>query len=113
MGNTNFPNCWQQLVGFGNAVTSIDGNTSNANNLVTLLGPSGSNYGYQCTTGNSNDWYSSNNWTNKWVYGQMPTYNQNGYTIHVDYPGSYMTWSLYNSKHQGIPFVEYNYSKPV
>jgi hypothetical protein len=24
-----------------------------------------------------------------------------------------MTWSLYNSKHQGIPFVEYNYSKPV
>jgi hypothetical protein len=113
MGNINFPNCWQQLVGFGNTVTAIEGNTSNANNLVTLLGPSGSNYGYQCTTGNSNDWYSSNNWTNKWVYGQMPTYNQNGYTIYVDYPGSYMTWSLYNSKHQGIPFVEYNYSKPV
>lgn len=113
MGNTNFPNCWQQLVGFGNAVTSIDGNTSNANNLVTLLGPSGNNYGYQCTTGNVNNWYVSNNWTNKWIYGQMPVYNNSGYTQYVDYPGSYLTWSLYSTKHQGIPFVEYNYSKPV
>ena len=113
MGNTNFPNCWQQLVGFGNTVTAIEGNTSNANNLTTLLGPTGNNYGYQCTTGNTNDWYVSNNWTNKWIYGKMPEQNTNGYTIYVDYPGSYLTWSLCTSKHQGIPFVEYNYSKPV
>ena len=113
MGNTNFPNCWQHLVGFGTTVTAIEGNTSEANNLVTLLGPSGSNYGYQCTTGNTNNWYASNNWTNKWIYGSMPEYTQNGYTNYIDYPGSYLTWSLYTSKHQGIPFVEYNYSKPV
>ena len=113
MGNTNFPNCWQQLVGFGNTVTAIEDNTSNANNLTTLLGPTGNNYGYQCTTGNTNDWYVSNSWTNKWIYGKMPEQNSNGYTTYIDYPGSYLTWALCVNKHQGIPFVEYNYSKPV
>jgi len=107
-----FPNCWQHLVGFGTTVTALEDDMSEANNLVTLLGPSGSNYGYQHTTGNTLSWYTSNNWTNKWVYGQMPVYNNNGYTQHVDYPGSYLTWALYTSKHQGIPFVEFEYHKP-
>jgi len=50
----------------------------------------------------------------KWISGQMPV-EGSYYTTYVDYPGSYNTWSLYDSqmpRHLGIPFVEFDYSRP-
>lgn len=101
MGPSNFPFCWQHLVGYGETTTNIGEGTAEPYNLVTLLGPKGSNYGYQYTSGSSSA-YSSSTWTNKWVSGERPitttsTYYSN--TTYADYPGSYNTWALYPNKH--------------
>ena len=107
----NFPQCWQNLIGSSQIESSVSSTASNSYNLVTALSANGNNYGYQNTTGNSNPYSSSASWSMKWISGQMPV--EGGYyTTYVDYPGSYNTWSLYNTSmpdHLGIPFVEYNY----
>ena len=109
-----FPQCWQNLIGYSENEASVSQTASNSYNLVTALSANGNNYGYQNTTGNGNNYSSNQNWSMKWISGQMPV-EGSYYTTYVDYPGSYNTWSLYDSqmpRHLGIPFVEFDYSRP-
>jgi hypothetical protein len=96
MGSSNFPQCWQNLVGFSQNEASVSETASNSYNLVTALSSNGNNYGYQNTTGNANDSYGTASWSEKWIAGQMPVVGS-WYTNYADYPGSYNTWSLYNT----------------
>lgn len=112
MGASNFPTCWSTIAGSGASASS--GGSSNANNIVTTMNTSaGNNYSYQYT-GGSQSWDSSS-YSNTWQFGEQPTVNnQSGYAYfdvyYASYPGSLNAWRL--TTHQGIPFVEYNYSKP-
>jgi len=92
----NFPQCWQNLIGSSENEASVSQTASNSYNLVTALSANGNNYGYQNTTGSGYSYSSNPNWHMQWISGQMP-YEGSYQTVYSDYPGTYNTWSLYDS----------------
>ena len=90
MGN-NFPTVWSTIFG--------SGNSGSVNNIVTTVGNVYQNYSYQSVASWSNN---TTLYTTQWILGQD---RQSWYGT-SEYNNS---WRL--TKHQGIPFTQYNYSK--
>lgn len=90
MGN-NFPTVWSTIFG--------SGNSGSVNNIVTTVGNVYQNYSYQSVASQSNN---TTLYTTQWILGQD---RQSWYGT-SEYNNS---WRL--TKHQGIPFTQYNYSK--
>ena len=86
-----FPTVWSNIFG--------SGNSGSANNIVTTCANVEQNYSYQAVAS-----YSSNttSYNTQWIPGCNRTewYGTNEYTN---------GWRL--TKHFGIPFTQYNYSK--
>lgn len=89
---------------WGNIVGS--GTTGTNNNIVTTRYKTGSSdgdcYSYQTYMPSWGDQYQHS----EWVRGQYPV-NSGGWQT-----AARRAWSYYEGKHQGIPFTEFNYSKP-
>ena len=90
MGN-NFPAVWGNIFG--------SGNSGSVNNVVTTVGNVYQNYSYQAVGSYSGGDIS---YTTRWELG----YNQN-YVYYTSHNNN--GWRL--TKHQGIPFTQFNYSK--
>ena len=90
MGN-NFPAVWGNIFG--------SGNSGSVNNVVTSVANVYQNYSYQAVSR-----YSNNNYvySTEWVAGQ----NRDSWYGTSEYRNG---WRL--TKHQGIPFTQFNYSK--
>ena len=92
--NNNFPSVWSSIVG--------SGDNAGPNNITTSVNTSSANnYSYQRTSEYSG---SSYNYKNEWIVG---SYSDNGnYQNTEQYRNA---WRL--TKHQGVPFVKFKYSK--
>lgn len=92
--NNNFPSVWSSIVG--------SGDSSGANNITTSVNTSATdNYSYQRIS----EWVSSSyTYKNMWVYGKYE--DDQNYQNTTEYRNA---WRL--TKHYGIPFVKFNYSK--
>ena len=92
--NNSFPSVWSSIVG--------SGDNAGPNNITTSVNTSSANnYSYQRTSEYSG---SSYNYKNEWIVG---SYSDNGnYQNTEQYRNA---WRL--TKHQGVPFVKFNYSK--
>lgn len=89
--NTQFP-VWSSIVG--------SGNDAGVNNITTSVNTSAyNNYSYQRVV--ENTWPLTN--SNKWIVGG----NKQDYTYNRDVEKN--AWRL--TKHQGVPFTKFNYSK--
>lgn len=93
MNSANFPDVWSTVVGLGN-----HGSVNNITTSVNRTAQDADNYSYQVSIG-----YEST-YTPQWVVGSYDNnYFQSG-------QGRMNTWRY--TKHQGIPFTQYNYSNP-
>ena len=90
MGNA-FPTVWSTIFGTGNS--------GSTNNITTSVADGYKNYSYQSVASWSGNNYS---YTTRWIGGM----NNTGYLGTSEYTNG---WRL--TKHQGIPFTKYNYSK--
>ena len=88
---SDFPTVWSTIFG--------SGNSGSVNNIVTTVGNVYQNYSYQSVASWSNN---TTLYTTQWILGQD---RQSWYGT-SEYNNS---WRL--TKHQGIPFTQYNYSK--
>lgn len=92
--NNSFPSVWSSIVG--------SGDNAGPNNITTSVNTSSANnYSYQRTSEYSE---SSYNYKNKWIVG---SYSDNGNYQNTEQCRN--AWRL--TKHQGVPFVKFNYSK--
>ena len=93
--NNQFPSVWSNIVG--------SGDNAGVNNITTSINSSAANnYSYQRTQqydGGSGGY----TYSNEWVTG---SYNDPSYWNTVQYNNA---WRL--TKHQGVPFTKFNYSK--
>lgn len=88
-----FPSVWSNIVG--------SGDNAGVNNITTSINSSAANnYSYQRTQQYSGSEYT---YQNEWVAG---SYNDPSYWNTVQYNNA---WRL--TKHQGVPFTKFNYSK--
>lgn len=92
--NSSFPSVWSSIVG--------SGDSAGPNNITTSVNTSAAdNYSYQRIS----EWASSSyTFKNSWIYGKYE--DDQNYQNTTQYRNS---WRL--SKHQGVPFVKFNYSK--
>jgi hypothetical protein len=98
MTASNMPSVWNNIVGAGDY-----GTPNNITTTVTNSASDADNYSYQVVEN-----YENSTWVyySRWVYGE---YNTDGYWNSGT--GKMNTWRY--TLHQGIPFTEYNYKKPV
>ena len=89
--SNEFPTVWSNIFG--------SGNSGSVNNIVTTVANSQQNYSYQAVGTYSGGDIS---YTTEWEPGYNQTYVY--YTSH-----NTNGWRL--TKHQGIPFTQFNYSK--
>ena len=95
MGQYNFPSVWNNIVGSGNS-----GTVNNITTTVSGLSEAADNYSYQVKESYTD---SGTTYTSEWMIGQYSEYNYYG-------TGYINGWRY--TKHQGIPFVQYNYTDP-
>ena len=95
MGQYNFPSVWNNIVGSGNS-----GTVNNITTTVSGRDVAADNYSYQVY-----EQYGSYGTTylSKWMKGEYSEYSYQG-------PGPMNGWRY--TKHQGIPFVQYEYTNP-
>ena len=97
MGQSLYPEVWKNIVGSGDY-----GTVNNITTTVDSFGSDADNYSYQVYTN-----YSGNTTTyeSQWMVGGFNT----GWSY--DSQGKNNAWRY--AKHQGIPFVKYNYVNPT
>lgn len=87
---------WNNIVG--------SNNTGTANNIVTSRpydsGSDDNNYSYQTYSPD----YTNTNYVNIWMEGNYSEWN------YYEYEAQMKAWNY--TKHQGLPFTQFNYSKP-
>ena len=95
MGQYNFPAVWNNIVGSGNSGTS-----NNITTTVSGYDSAADNYSYQVYESYTG---SGTTYSSQWMKGEYNEYSYQG-------QGPMNGWRY--TKHQGIPFVQYNYTNP-